>query len=149
MTHESSPETVETRTVPEPLLRWTGALLNRSAQKVRDLFENRMSGSGLTSKHCSAIMLLDNGAKTPVELGRMLWVDRASMMTMLAELEESGNVQRENEAPNEQLRIELSEQGRETLARARQIADEVEAEIFSALSDEEREQLRGLLARLI
>jgi DNA-binding MarR family transcriptional regulator len=138
------------RTVPEPLLRWTGSLLNRAAQKVRDSFEGRMSGSGLKSKHYSALILLDHTPATQVELGRMLWVDRTSMVTLVDELEASGDVRRERQRGDRRAySLSLTEQGRETLERARAIADEVEAEIFSGLSPEEREQLRALLARLI
>lgn len=140
----------EGRAVPEPLLRWTGTLLNRSGQKVRDLFENRMSGSGLKSKHYSALILLEDGAKTQIELGRMLWVDRTSMVALVDELEASGDAKRERHPEDRRAYlIGLTEQGQVTLAKARHIADEVEGEIFSALSDEEREQLRELLTRLI
>lgn len=66
-------EVLALRTIPEPLLRWTGVLLNRSAQKARDALEGRMSGSGLKAKHVSALILLDAAPATQIELGRMLW----------------------------------------------------------------------------
>lgn len=138
------------RTIPEPLLRWTGVLLNRSAQKVRDAVEGRMSGSGLKAKHVSTLILLDVAPATQIELGRMLWVDRTSMSAMIADLEASGAVVRERQRGDRRAdALSLTEQGRETLGHARRIADEVEAEIFSPLSQEERELLRALLARLI
>ncbi len=144
------PEEVEARTVAEPLLRWTGSLLNRSAQKVRDSFEGRMSGSGLKSKHYSALILLDQAPATQIELGRMLWIDRTSMVALVDELERSGDVLRERHPDDRRAyALSLTPQGRETLGHARRIADEVEAEIFSPLSPEEREQLRALLSRLI
>ncbi len=151
MTDEfNSTQEEQGRTVPEPLLRWTGTLLNRSAQKVRDLFEGRMSGSGLKSKHYSALILLEDGAKTQVELGRMLWVDRTSMVALVDELEDSGDAKRERHPDDRRTYlVGLTDQGRATLAKATSIADEVEREIFSALSEAEREQLRRLLTRLI
>ncbi|BCM93254.1 transcriptional regulator SlyA [Abditibacteriota bacterium] len=138
------------RSVPEPLLRWTGALLSRASQRVRDSFENRMSGSSLKSKHYGALILLEDGPKTQIELGRQLWVDRTSMVALVDELESSGDVKRERHPEDRRAYlIQLTEQGQTTLKRAREIADEVENEIFSTLSDTERNQLRGLLARLI
>ena len=150
MTDEFKETEIAARTVPEPLLRWTGSLLNRAAQKVRDSFEGRMSGSGLKAKHYSALILLDNAPTTQIELGRMLWVDRTSMVALIDELEASGDVRRERHPDDRRAYLLfLTEQGKSTLARARQIADEVEADIFSSLSGEERETLRVLLARLI
>ncbi|RYX84728.1 MarR family transcriptional regulator [bacterium] len=140
----------EKRIVPEPLMRWTGAILGRASQKVRDSFENRMSGSCLKSRHYGALILLEDGAKTQIELGRLLWIDRTTMVALVDELEKSGDVKRERHPEDRRAYlIQLTEQGQVTLARARQIADEVEDEIFSALSDQEREQLRELLGRLI
>ena len=144
------PSALDDRTVPEPLLRWTGSLLGRAAQRVRDSFESRLSGSGLKAKHYSALILLDDGPKTQIELGRMLWVDRTSMVALVDALESSGDVRRERHPDDRRAYLlQLTDAGRATLARARQVADEVEAEIFSALSEAERQQLRGLLARLI
>ena len=140
----------EDLTVPEPLLRWTGALLGRAAQKVRDSFESHFKGSGLKAKHYSALILLDDGPKTQIELGRMLWVDRTSMVSLVDALESSGDVRRERHPEDRRAYLlQLTDQGRATLVHARQVADEVEREIFSALSDDERAQLRGLLARLL
>ncbi len=150
MSDEIKENETNARTIPEPLLRWTGVLLNRSAQKVRDAVEGRMSGSGLKSKHVSALILLDHAPATQIELGRMLWVDRTSMVALVDELEASGDVRRERHPEDRRAySLSLTEQGRETLKRARRIADEVEAEICSGLSGEERETLRALLARLI
>ncbi len=150
MSDEFKENEVAARTIPEPLLHWTGVLLNRSAQKVRDAVEGRMSGSGLKSKHVSALILLDHAPATQIELGRMLWVDRTSMVALVDELEASGDVRRERHPEDRRAySLSLTEQGRETLGHGRRIADEVEAEIFSGLSSEEREQLRALLARLI
>ncbi len=138
------------RSVPEPMMRWTGAILGRVSQKVRDSFENRMSGSILKSKHYGALILLEDGPKTQIDLGRQLWVDRTSMVALVDDLEKNGDVKRERHPEDRRAYlIQLTEQGITTLARAREIADEVEDEIFSALSDEERDQLRRLLARLI
>ncbi|RYZ77982.1 MAG: MarR family transcriptional regulator [Proteobacteria bacterium] len=150
MTDELEDSIEEKRVVPEPLMRWTGAILSRASQRVRDSFENRMSGSCLKSKHYGALILLEDGPKTQIELGRQLWVDRTSMVALVDELERSGDVKREKHPDDRRAYlIQLTEQGKTSLQHAREIADEVEDEIFSALSEEEREQLRELLARLI
>ena len=140
----------EKRDIPEPLMRWTGAILSRASQRVRDCFESRTSDSCLKSKHYGALILLEDGPKTQIELGRQLWIDRTSMVALVDELEKSGNVKRERHPEDRRAYlIQLTEQGKVSLARARDIADAVEDEIFSALTDEERDQLRRLLAQLI
>lgn len=138
------------RTVPEPLTRWTAALLGRASQRVRESFEHRMSESGLKSKHYGALILLEDGPVTQIELARLLWVDRTTMVAIVDDLEASGNVKRERHPEDRRAyALHLTALGRETLAKAQRIADEVESEIFSALSDAERQQLRELLSRLI
>ena len=138
------------RAVPELLKRWTAALLGRAAQRVRESFEYRMSESGLKSKHYGALILLEDGPLTQIELARLLWVDRTTMVAIVDDLEASGNVKRERHPEDRRAyALHLTALGRESLAKAQRIADEVESEIFSALSDDERQQLRELLSRLI
>jgi len=150
MTDEITEQEIAGRTVPEPLKQWTGALLNRTTQKLLECFESRISGSGLKSKQFSALVLLESAPTTQIELGRMLWIDRTSMTAMIDDLEARDYVRRERHPEDRRAYlVSLTSHGQQTLERARVVADEVEVEVLAPLSGEELSTLRELLSKLV
>jgi len=76
--------------LPPALARWTATLLNRAAQKMRETFESRVAHLGLRSKYYGVLALLEDGPLTQIEIGRGLWVDRTTMVTLIDDLERLG-----------------------------------------------------------
>ncbi|HEV8249635.1 MAG TPA: MarR family transcriptional regulator [Gaiellaceae bacterium] len=91
-------------------------------------------------------LLHDRGAMTQRELGTLMDVDPSILVTLLNPLEAGGYLSRERD-PTDRRRhvVTLTPAGRRQLDRAAQAQRDAEAELFAALTDTQRDQLRGLL----
>lgn len=140
----------ERASLPPALSRLTATLLSRSAQKMRELFECRIAHLGLRSKHYGVLVLLQEEPLTQVEIGRGLWVDRTTMVSLIDELEHLGLVERgRHPADRRAYAVTLTELGRRVLEEATGIVEASETEFFASLEPVEREQLRALLNKLL
>jgi DNA-binding MarR family transcriptional regulator len=82
-------------------------------------------------------------------LAERLGVPPSRMVALVDHLEEKGLLERRLHPEDRRIRaLYLTEKGRETLARAAEIAVEYENRLCSELSEEEREQLIDLLQRI-
>ncbi len=129
--------------------RWTGTLLSRAAQRLREDFEARLSDLELKSKHYGILIALRDGPLTQVELGRALWIDRTTMVSMIDELARLELVERAAHPEDRRAHaVTLTAKGIEVERAATKAADEVEAEFFATLSEKERATLRELLDKI-
>ena len=141
---------VEAGTIPPELARWTGTLLSRAAQGLRERFESRVAALGLRSKHYGALILLQNGPLTQTEIGRSLWVDRTTMVALIDDLTQLGLVERARHPEDRRAHaVTLTAPGFEALQVATEAVEATEAECFAPLSPAEREQLRALLQKIL
>ncbi len=94
------------------------------------------------------IALLDErGELTQRELQELLGIQAGSLSELVGRMEEHGVVTRKpDEKDRRRTILSLTETGRKRAAEPRQMGDE---RLFSALSEEEREQLRGMLQKII
>jgi DNA-binding MarR family transcriptional regulator len=84
------------------------------------------------------------------ELLELLHVRSASLSELLIKLEKKGAiVRRRSEKDRRNFLLQLTEQGRAELAEHRRIRQQSAGQLFSVLSDEERETLAALLTRLV
>ncbi len=117
---------------------------------MRERFEARIADLGLRSKHYGALVLLQGGPLTQVEIGRALWVDRTTMVAIVDDLTRLGLVERARHPEDRRAHaVTLTVQGFEILQVATEAVDATEAECFAPLDDEEREQLRALLQKIL
>ena len=136
--------------VPPALAEWTAPLLSRAALRIRARFEEKLAPLGLRAKHFGMLMLLENGPRSQVEIGRDLLVDRTTMVALVDELVALGLVERGRDPQDRRAHaVTITAQGREVLPRAAETARATERECLAALSDVEQRQLRALLARLL
>ena len=92
--------------------------------------------------------LRDEGRMTQASLCSAVNVDANYMVLMLNDLESEGYVERRRDPADRRRHIvELTDAGRDAIARAEQAMDEMEDEVFGPLNAEERETLRDLLVR--
>lgn len=136
--------------IPPAFARWTTAVLSRVAEKMRRTFEAKVQHLGLRSKHYGALILLESGPMTQVELGRGMAIDRTTMVSLVDDLSKLGLVERApNPADRRAHAVTLTEEGRKVRQMAAEAVDATQEEILAPLTAEEREQLRNLLSKLL
>jgi DNA-binding MarR family transcriptional regulator len=120
------------------------ALLGHVAmRRLRDTH----TANSLTPRQFQLLGLLhDQGATAQSELGSTLCTDPSILVTMLNPLEADGLVCRERD-PGDRRRhlVTLTAAGERRLVRAASAQRKAEDELFEALDDEQRAQLRELL----
>jgi DNA-binding MarR family transcriptional regulator len=110
--------------------------------------EDELAPLGLTLRHYGALAhLSDRPDLSYSDLARRAGVTTQSMHATVRALEEVGAVTRTLPGHGHAARLEVTEQGRQLLAEAGAVAERLDVELFSDLTDQERDALRvGLLA---
>ena len=100
-----------------------------------------------------AYLLLSNlrdGALSQSDLCASMHLDPNNCVLMLNDLEAAGHVERRRDPADRRRHIvDLTAAGRKALASADRAVESLEEEVLAALAPEEREALRGLLARAV
>jgi DNA-binding MarR family transcriptional regulator len=132
-------------------MKHTGFLLARMGHVAAKQFAARMEELGLTTRMWGALNVLDaEGALTQQALGKCTGIDPSSMVSTVDDLEAAGLVERRRHPSDRRAHaIHITEQGRETLSRGRQLARVAQEELLAPLSSDERKQLHELLLRLV
>jgi DNA-binding MarR family transcriptional regulator len=114
-------------------------------------FSTRLEKLGLTTRMWGALNVLAvEGALTQQALGKCTGIDPSSMVSTVDDLEAAGLVERRRHPSDRRAHaIHITEQGRETLTRGRQLARGAQEDLLAPLSPEERKQLHELLLRLV
>ncbi len=93
-------------------------------------------------------LLRDHGALTPSELGDRLIVSRATVTGLVDSLQRRGLVRRvPHDVDRRRLLVELTDEGRDVLARLRPLVHDNERRWLAGLSDDELRKLIGMLRR--
>ncbi|HEY1688940.1 MAG TPA: MarR family winged helix-turn-helix transcriptional regulator [Solirubrobacteraceae bacterium] len=94
--------------------------------------------------------LRDHEAAPQQGLCETLGMDANNLVLLLNELEEAGHVLRTRD-PSDRRRhlVEITPAGRKALAKAERAQEGIEEDVLAALSPDERETLRELLARAL
>jgi len=124
-----------------------GALVDHLARRLRLRSESVLAPLGLRPRHLIALTVLrDQGGSSQQYLAKTLEMDSTNVVTLLNELETENLIERRR-SPADRRRhlVELTDVGAKLLARAEFALTAVEDEVFSALSDEQRETLYTLL----
>src|SRR5688572_12072074 len=84
------PEEEEREPLPESLTRYTGFLVAKAHQRLWSLFSEEISKIGTDIPCCGVLHLLaENGPMSQQQLGRVLRIDRTTMVKMIDQLERS------------------------------------------------------------
>jgi DNA-binding MarR family transcriptional regulator len=136
--------------VHDALTRYTGFLLSRMGMVAMKQFTERLEPLGLTTRLWGALNVLDaEGAITQHALGTCVGSDPSSVVATVDELEAKGLVERRRHPTDRRAHaLHLTEKGRETLARGRELATGAHKDLLAPLSKEEQAQLHELLLRL-
>jgi DNA-binding MarR family transcriptional regulator len=128
----------------------TGYLLSSIGRLVAKRFAERLEPLGLTPRHWGILnVLAAEGEITQHALGVCVGVDPSSMVATVDELEAKGLVERRRHPSDRRAHaLHMTDLGRETLVRGRQLARGAREELLAPLDQEERQQLHSLLLRL-
>ena len=137
--------------VPEALTRYTGFLLSKMGTITQKRFSTRLEALELTPRMWGALNVLEAaGTITQHGLCKQTGMDPSSMVATIDDLEKKGLVERRaHPSDRRAYALHVTDAGRQTLARGREVVQDVQDELLAPLDDAEREQLRALLLRLV
>jgi DNA-binding MarR family transcriptional regulator len=146
-------ETHETETgLSERLLGKAGFLLNKSAFKIKETYEEQLKPLGFpTAKHYGVLTVLEErGAITQQEIGKSVCIDRTTMVNLLDDLEKLGFVERkEHPTDRRSHAVYLTTKGKETLAKGHRLSLAIDKQFLECLSAKEQKELFQLLRKLV
>ena len=133
-----------------PLLPQTWYVLNRGAQRLRELVEEALLPLGLRRRHYAALgILASDGALSQQGLSSRIPLDPASVVQVIDVLEQLGLAVRQPEpADRRAYQIALTDPGRAVLQDATARVAAAEAEGLRPLSAVERKALDRMCRRL-
>ncbi len=126
------------------------ALVHDVARRVRYRFDSRTRTMGVTRPQWRVLLMiarLDRPSQS--EVAELLDVERITLCRMLDRLAEAGLVERHADPADRRIwRLHLTEKAGPIIDRLSVIAEELEADMLSVLSVEERNLLADLLIRV-
>ena len=137
--------------VPSTLAEPTALMLVRAAQRAAEALERALAPLGLKPRHYRVLVALaEAGALSQQALGRLLAIDRTTMVAIVDELERHGLAER-HQVPEDRrsYRVQLTARGRTTLVRATGAAARADEALLADLDPDERRRLQASLARLV
>lgn len=125
-------------------------LLNIAGHAVRSEVEALLRPLSLTGIQYSILTMIEsNGGMSSAEVSRRFFVTPQTMNQTIQGLVNQGLLSKERDEGNKRVLIlTLTQAGRDILAQADVIADEVERDVFSVLDDAELAMMRKILSRV-
>jgi DNA-binding MarR family transcriptional regulator len=144
--------TTEVTSAARPALTYAptaGILLAKIGKVVERWLADALKPRELTPKHVGVLFQVRAEPTTQQALIESVGVDPSKLVGLLNDLEAEGLIVRRRD-PEDRRRhiVELSKEGRAQIAAAERAVAKVEEKLFAGISDEERAQLRRLLARV-
>jgi MarR family transcriptional regulator, lower aerobic nicotinate degradation pathway regulator len=136
--------------LPEELLASTTFLLKRLGFAAKERGFKAYEELGLHPYHYAILLALDEGGhETQGAIADALGYDRGQLVGLLDELEERKLIERRRD-PDDRRRhlVQMTAEGKRTLARLRTVARELEDDFLEPLSAAERGKLHALLLKL-
>jgi DNA-binding MarR family transcriptional regulator len=125
-------------------------LIARVARLVRSRLDTALGPSELRQRQLVALSYLrDHGPARQQALAQSLCMDASSLVCLLNDLEDRDLIARHRDREDRRRGIlELTDHGREALAKIDAVLAGIDAEILADLDESERADLRALLGRL-
>jgi DNA-binding MarR family transcriptional regulator len=110
-------------------------LLKRAAQYSADLFAEQLGKTGLTQRQFTLMeTVLANEGASQTELVKTTGIDRSTLADLVNRLETQGYVRRERSNTDARVNfVFLTEQGRDTVLKAKPVAMQVDEALVNAL----------------
>lgn len=134
--------------LPSSLTRYTGFLVAKAHQRLFGMFDAVCAKAGLEVRCPGILHLLDEHGPMPQQqIGRVLRIDRTSMVKLVDGLEKRGHARRTDDPTDRRAyRVAITAKGRKSLQQIGKAADAMERKLLADFSDRERQIIRrGLL----
>ncbi|MFB9840147.1 MarR family winged helix-turn-helix transcriptional regulator [Actinoallomurus acaciae] len=138
-------------TIPESLRGRLSYLLGTLHRRAIDLETEALTPLGIGVKQQAALdVLAGEGPMTQQRLGLRLGIDRTTIVAVVDGLQDAGLIERTRAPADRRAHlIVVTESGRAAQRRGRHLVRQAERDLLSALTDEERDAVTGLLARAL
>ncbi len=134
--------------LPESLTRYTGFLVAKAHQRLFVMFNEECQKIGLEVP-CPGILhlLVENGPMSQQQLGKVLRIDRTTMVKLVDALEAHHFACRKDHPEDRRAYlVEITDLGRKALHSIENVADQLEANLLAQFTEPERKIIRrGLL----
>ena len=136
--------------LPECLTRYTGFLIAKAHQRLWVQFQQVFQKYGLEGPAVGILtLLLEMGSMSQQQLGRLLRVDRTTMVKLLDALEKLGYACRKDHPDDRRVYlVEITERGRECAAKVQKEGEAMERALLSQFTEDERKTIRRALLAL-
>ena len=144
-------EPPESETIPAVLYDRLGFLLGRAHLTHRRLAAAHLAEIGVDPREVGALgVLVIEGPHSQQRLGRIMGIDRSTMVAVTDGLESKGLVRRErNPQDRRAYALVATPRGHRLLARANDAVEQAESEFLAVLPAAEQRRLKQLLRRLL
>ena len=124
--------------------------IGETAHALRRAFDRRASGLGVTRAQWRVLVKVSRKpGLRQVEIADMLDIEPITLCRIIDRLEESGLiVRRRDPADRRAWLLDLTPKAEPLIAKLRAIANELVAQAFAGLDDEEVTRLRAMLAKI-
>jgi DNA-binding MarR family transcriptional regulator len=141
---------IDWKPIPECLSQSTGFVLHWVSKLAEQIYTNAVATIGLRPYQVAILQMLEaEGAMVQARLSDRLHIDKATMVTLLNELEQQRLVERRpHPSDRRAFEIHLLEAGQQRVREAEQVSVVATKQFFSALSPIEQQTLHELLSRL-
>lgn len=118
---------------------------------MAELHVEALAPFGIHARDLGVMLVIDRSEPaSQQQVAERLGVDRTTMVAIIDALEAKGIISRRPDTEDRRRNvIELTPAGQDVLLQATAASDEAEAELLAPLSQDERTQLRDLLARVL
>jgi len=137
--------------LPLSLFNLVTFLLNRAAKIVLEQVEAEMSPFGIRAPHYVVMLLLtQDNMLSQKEIGERLRLDRNMMVRVTDELEQMGMISRRRDPKDRRYYlISVTPEAEDMLLQVGEKVSQADAQVVNQLTQEELDQLRLLLSKLI
>lgn len=136
---------------PESLMQFTGFTMYKLAQHIFETTNQHLASNAIKGRSfCALHVLINDGPSTQQALCDGMWIDRATMVAVIDELENKGLVERQNDPSDRRVhRVSVTSQGRKFHFKVLKDFRKIDDANFASLSGSELSTLRSLLERLM
>lgn len=136
---------------PASLMHMTGFMMYKLAQYLHERSEALFADGDIKARHlCVLHMLIEEGMSSQQRLCDGIWIDRATMVSVIDTLERNRLVRRTPHPKDRRCHmIAVTPAGKRHHAKNFARLQDLHAALFPSLSETELDQMRGLLRRMM
>jgi DNA-binding MarR family transcriptional regulator len=128
-----------------------GYCYTKTAMKFRKMFADELAAAGVQLPQQGLMIVLSKaGPMNQISLGEEMGIDKATMVKIIDQMEDSGFVRRNSDPSDRRVKlVDLTPKGRALLPKLVAIREKVEGRFLAPLSKAETAELRRLIMKLV